>query len=124
MAKGLKPDTVVAYGRLLNRDGQLYAVKDKAFWDMLEHLKLQCGGTWKDVVKDARISTRSLRKVRNKGYPTVSHAFMDKVLGRLGLPHMLEELEWHTPDELVAMGVWKPHNVSGLQPRKKANADD
>jgi hypothetical protein len=105
----------VPYNQLLKREGQRYALKDEAFYKLLDELRLQAGGQWKDIAREARISTRHFRRVRGEQYPTVSIHVMDKILSRMGFPHRVQELRWYTPNELVEMGVWKPHNISGLQ---------
>jgi hypothetical protein len=110
----------VPYNDILNRTGETYAIKDQKFWQLLDDVRVQCGGTWKSVAVDARLSTRSLRKLRNKGAATVSYTWVDKLLSRLGFPHRLQELEWYTPEQLVEMGIWKPHNIDGLTHKRKA----
>ena len=104
----------IPYDRLLKREGQRYCLKDEAFWKLLNDLRLQAGGQWKDIAREARISTRQFRRMRTAQYTTVSIHVMDKILSRMGFPHRVEELTWYTPNQLVEMGVWKPHNVDRL----------
>ena len=40
---------------------------------------------------------------------------MEKVLLRTGLPHRIRELTWYTPEQLISMGIWKPHSMKGLE---------
>lgn len=116
----------VPYNVLLKREGQTYALKDEKFWKLLDELRLQAGGNWKDIAREARISTRHFRRIRTDRFPTISILVMDKICSRLGFPHRIHELEWYTPEQLVEMGVWKPHNISGLmaktEERERARA--
>ena len=96
-------------------DPELYTLKDEHFFQTIEHVKLQAGGTWKAVVRQARISTRMLRKIRNNDSKVVSYTVVDKVLSRTGFPQLVQTFDWYTPDQLVEMGVWKPHSTVGLK---------
>ena len=109
----------VPYNRLLKRQGHRYAIKDEQFWQLLDDLRLQAGGNWKDIAREARLSSRHFRAIRDKAYPTVSMVVMDKICTRLGFPHRLNELKWYSPKQLVEMGVWKPHSISGLIAKNK-----
>ncbi len=105
------------------REGDLYTPKDDKFWEVLEIVKAQCGGSWKGVVRQARISTRMFRRVRTEESKTVSYSVMEKVLLRTGFPHLMRHFEWYTPDQLVEMGIWKPHSTVGLKNQKETNGD-
>jgi hypothetical protein len=105
-------------------DGELFTPKDEKFWETLEMVKVQCGGSWKAVVRQARLSTRMFRRVRKDDARAVSWRVMDKLLSRTGFPHLMESFEWYTPDELVEMGIWKPHSTVGLNKSKKATVGD
>lgn len=115
----------VRYNDKLNWKGQLFCVKDSEFDALMEELRLAVGGNWKDIARQARLSTRYVRRLRGREWKTVSWHVMDKVLSRLGMPGRMETIRWYTPEELVKMGVWKPHSMVGLeghrekkQPRK------
>jgi hypothetical protein len=99
---------------ILNREGQLYCVKDSAFDELMEELRIHVGGHWKDVARQGRMSTRHLRHLRSHKYRTAQLTVMDRLLSRLGVPHKVAQLEWLTPEQLVERGVWKPaatHNL-------------
>lgn len=86
---------------------------------LLEEVRVACG-SWKSVVRQARMSTRYLRMIRNDdGRVAVSMAVMDKILSRTGFAGRLDDLPWYTPDQLVEIGVWKPHNTDGLVGSKR-----
>lgn len=108
------PKKKVPYDTLLNRTGELYTPKDEAFFELMEELRIHVGGQWKDIARQSRLSTRYMRRLRSREWVTVSYKVMDKVLTRCGLPHRISDLPWYTPEQLVEIGVWKPHNTSGL----------
>jgi hypothetical protein len=85
----------------------LYTLRDEKLLALLEEVRVACG-SWKNVVRQARISTRYLRKIRNRPHTVVSLYLMERILLRTGFPHRINELEWYTVDQLVEMGVWKP----------------
>lgn len=101
--------------RVLNRGGQLYCVKDAVFDELMEDLRKQCGGNWKDIARQSRLSTRYFRRLRQHTWKTASYSVMEKVLLRTGFPHWINRLTWYTPEELVQHGVWKPHSTVGLE---------
>jgi hypothetical protein len=95
--------------------GEIYTLKDERFWEVLEMVKANCGGSWKGVVRQARLSTRMFRRVRRDNAPTVAFSVWEKILTRTGFPHLVETFQWYTPDELVERGIWKPHSTAGLK---------
>lgn len=99
---------------MLNRRGETYTMKDEKFFTLLDELRKQAGGNWKDIARASRLSTRTVRRMRNGQNQTVSWTYMDKMLSRMGFPHRIQEFEFYTPEQLVEMGIWKPHNISGL----------
>jgi hypothetical protein len=104
-------------------DPELYTLKDELFFEQLEWVKLQAGGTWKNVVRQARISTRLLRKIRNNDSKVVSYTVVDKVFSRTGFPQLVANFDWYTPDQLVEMGVWRPHSTVGLKRKGQKKSD-
>lgn len=98
----------------LVRGGEFYTPRDERFLGLLDELRLE-HGSWKNVVRQARISTRAFRRIRLDGRTqAVSQTVVDKILSRTGFVHRMVDLEWYTPDELVEKGIWKPHNTDGL----------
>jgi hypothetical protein len=100
---------------------ELYTPKDARFMEVMEIVRASCGGSWREVGIKARLNARSFRRLkseryhrRKSEYKVASYRMMDKVLTRTGHPDLLQTLEWYTPDQLVEMGIWKPHSGVGL----------
>lgn len=84
---------------------------------LLEEIRTELGGKWRNVAERARCSSRWLRMVRSGKIQTVSMTTMDRLLTRCGFGDRLADFNWYTPDELVKMGVWKP--TVAVEPKRK-----
>jgi len=70
-------------------------------------------GRWRDIAELSGIRSKQLRSLRRHRHAngnrrkTISLGMLDKLLTTTEVGH-INNYPWYTPDELVAMGIWRP----------------
>jgi hypothetical protein len=96
------------------REGDYYTPVTTGMLELFDQIRIEHGGTWKAIVRQARISTRGFRRLREGYFTAVSYTTLEKILTRTGFEHRMHEWPWYTPKQLVEMGIWKPMRIDGL----------
>lgn len=88
---------------------ELFVVVNDDLLEKLTFAAREVGG-WAALSTHARVSQRWLRRIRGgkRQCRTVGMRALDRVFTRVGCEHLMRELTWYTPLQLVEMGVWRP----------------
>lgn len=64
-------------------------------------------GTWRAVAEAVQTKVRIIRRVRQGERSAISMTLLDRIIQKGGIGD-LDDFVWFTPDDLTAMGIWKP----------------
>lgn len=64
-------------------------------------------GTWRRVAALGRVRMKVLRNIRRGKRKAVSMQLMDRIISGTEIGN-LQEFEWFTANDLVALGIWDP----------------
>jgi hypothetical protein len=96
----------MAKSRKHPRQGDVYTPVTPELVALLERMHDELG-SWRAVCFAADIRPKILRSVRNSRSKSVSFSWLDDLCTCTGVGSV-DEFQWFTPDDLVALGIWKP----------------
>lgn len=89
------------------KKGELYTPVTPELLEWFEELRVK-HGSYAQICRVCRISTRHFRHIRAGVYATLGLALVDKILTRGESAHRVDDLKWYTPEQAVREGLWPP----------------
>jgi hypothetical protein len=104
-------DGVEVRARLHPLDGELFTPMCPQLLGMMGQMHQELG-SWRRVAARSGLRLRTLRRLRTGKNAAVSEHVVDRLVTYCGVGS-LHDYVWFTPDDLVALGIWKPVSRRG-----------